>query len=90
MSLLEALCLKVPIVAHAVGGIPRALDGGKCGTLICRQVAREYAEAARKCIDGPNEIRQMVEYGDRLAETRYSAATNAREYRNLYLEITHR
>ena len=31
MILLEAMCLQIPIIAHAVGGIPHLLDQGRCG-----------------------------------------------------------
>ena len=34
MILLEAMATRVPIVAHAIGGIPNLLDYGKCGILV--------------------------------------------------------
>ena len=34
MILLEAMALKIPVLAHAVGGIPKLLDYGNCGILI--------------------------------------------------------
>ncbi len=44
LNLLEALCLKVPVVAHAVGGIPEVLGQGKYGCLVRQQAPPAYAQ----------------------------------------------
>ncbi|MEP1251190.1 glycosyltransferase [Marinobacter sp.] len=44
MTLLEALALEIPVVAHNTGGIPEVLDNGHCGWLVDRHEAEGYAD----------------------------------------------
>jgi glycosyltransferase involved in cell wall biosynthesis len=50
MSVLEALSLDVPVVAHAVGGISRVLENGRYGILVRNQRPAEYVEAIRSYV----------------------------------------
>ena len=45
MVLLEAMALRVPIIAHRTGGIPGLLDQGTCGILVDNQDPAAYARA---------------------------------------------
>jgi glycosyltransferase involved in cell wall biosynthesis len=56
MILLEAMCIKTPIIAHTVGGIPELLDHGKCGTLINTHTASAFAQTIIELIKKPGTI----------------------------------
>jgi glycosyltransferase involved in cell wall biosynthesis len=90
MNLLEALSLQVPIVAHAVGGIPQALDGGRCGTLVHHLHAGAYAEAALAYRDHRAVFIQKAKEGYALARARYSALANARAFKSIYAALRDR
>ena len=44
MILLEAMALQIPVIAHAVGGIPALLDQGSCGVLVREHHAAGYGD----------------------------------------------
>lgn len=87
MNLLEALSLEVPVVAHAVGGINGALDGGRGGTLVQRQQAEAYADAAQAYLRHRPIFLQKAKEGHALLRARYSAESNALAFKALYAEL---
>jgi glycosyltransferase involved in cell wall biosynthesis len=90
MNLLEALGLEVPIIAHAVGGIPQALDEGRCGTLVHRQQAQAYADAMQAYLPQRSTFIQKAKEGHARARARYSALANARAFKSLYAQLSGR
>jgi glycosyltransferase involved in cell wall biosynthesis len=85
-NLLEAMCLGIPVVAHAVGEIPRVLEYGKLGTLVKEQNPERYADAIAKCLSMPRPDRHISALFSRIND-HYSADRNAEQYLNLYHEI---
>ncbi|MDH5710703.1 MAG: glycosyltransferase [Gammaproteobacteria bacterium] len=87
MTLLEAMVLQTPIVAHAVGGIPVLLDHGKCGLLVENHSPEGYAQAIIKLTNEP-EFRSKMS-NDALARVidQYSSEQNAHAYRNQYMGL---
>lgn len=85
-NLLEAMCLGVPVVAHAVGEIPRVLEYGKLGILIENQDPGYYANALKECFSKSRPGRGPSDLFNRVKD-RYSADRNAVRYLNLYQEI---
>ena len=53
MVLLEAMSLKTPAIAHAVGGIPTVLNQGECGVLVSEHQPSSYADAIFQLIKSP-------------------------------------
>jgi glycosyltransferase involved in cell wall biosynthesis len=90
MVVLEALLLEVPVVASAVGGIPKLLGGGDFGTLVYTQDPAHYANAISRGLECVADVQQKARAGRRHTETKYSAATKALEYRNLYADLISR
>ena len=87
MTLLEAMALKVPVVAHAVGGIPVALDNGSCGWLVYEHHPQAYYQALRAALtDSTESARRAILAYDRVAAL-YSGSRVAQRYRTLYREI---
>lgn len=82
MTILEAIVLGTPIVAHAVGGLNDVLKGISQATLVTVHTANDYATSVE------NTLRKM-EFGNCQPETpaTISAATNATRMLNLYRVI---
>ena len=48
-TVLEALCLKLPVIASAVGGVPDLIVDGKNGLLVSAADVDQLADAMKKC-----------------------------------------
>ncbi len=88
MILLEAMCMKTPIIAHAVGGIPNLLENGVCGTLIQKHSVKFFAEAIVQLISQPTRYQQQTEQAFKRLTQHYSATQNANNYLDIYKKIT--
>ena len=87
MILLEAMSLQVPIIAHAVGGIPHLLENGRCGILIKNQTAEAFAQAILNLIKQPQEYRTLATRALNRVKNNYSAEHTANAYLHLYKKI---
>lgn len=83
MNLLEALGLRVPVVAHAVGAVPRVLDHGRGGTLVYGQDPSAYAAVAERYVSAPAGFLAKAQQGWQSSK-RYSAAASKSAYLDLY------
>jgi len=88
MVLLEAMCLKTPIIAHAVGGIPCLLNEGRCGILIHEHSAKAYAEAILKLLDQPERCQHLAQLAFERVNKEYSAISTATKYLSVYEKIS--
>lgn len=86
-NLLEAMCLGVPVVAHAVGEIPRVLDHGRLGILVETQEIDGYVDAIRKCFSPAVPAGVAAGLPAKRVQDRYSAMRNAERYFRLYHEV---
>lgn len=77
MVLLEAMALRVPIIAHNIGGIPSLLDHGTCGILIGSQDPADYARAVIRLKGNPELRLQLVDKAFARVTSKYSAKSNA-------------
>ena len=82
MISLEAAVLGVPIVAHAVGGLPEVVPEA---FLVRRHDACGYRDAILRALD-PNARSVALRWAAEIA-TRFSAQRNARKVRALYEEL---
>ncbi len=87
MILLEAMSLQVPIIAHAVGGIPPLLENGRCGILIKNQTAEAFSQAILNLIKQPQEYRTLATRALNRVKNNYSAEHTANAYLHLYKKI---
>ena len=88
MILLEAMCLKIPVIAHAVGGIPHLLNHGKCGILVDDHSPKAFAEAIINLITQPKQCQQLTRLAFERVTQKYSAKHTATAYLNVYKQIT--
>lgn len=84
MTLLEAMTLKIPIVAHAVGGIPAALEQGECGWLVHDHDVRTYYATLRQALSDSAEAKRRAARGYVRVNEHYSSARASQRYRDIY------
>lgn len=90
MILLEAMALQVPIIAHAVGGIPNLLDQGCCGVLVHKHNAEGYGEKLYQLLTNQSMCNNIQKNALAQATENYSAEKNARAYMKEYALISRR
>lgn len=88
MILLEAMCLKTAIIAHAVGGIPQLLDKGRCGTLVYQQTPEAFANAITELFAEPERFQKLSQQAFEHVQQKYSVQHTATAYLKVYNEIT--
>lgn len=87
MILLEAMCLQIPIIAHAVGGIPHLLDQGSCGTLVNTHSPKAFADAIISLIEQPEQHQRLAQLAFARVKQNYSARHTAIAYLSLYEQM---
>ena len=87
MTLLEAMALQIPIIAHAVGGIPRLLDFGKCGLLIDRHEPEAYADAIYQLLTYKELKTEITRRAHERVTMHFSAKQNADNYILQYRQL---
>lgn len=84
MNLLEAMALEIPIVAHAIGGIPAALENGAGGTLLNTLEPADYVETILAYRKAPDALRAKARRARTHVAQHYSSTVCAERYRHLY------
>jgi glycosyltransferase involved in cell wall biosynthesis len=83
MTVLEALALGVPVVAHEVGGLPEVLDGWERGALVRDHHASGYADAIQEVL----RRRDERDTGVNLLPLRFHISECASQYAQLYRSL---
>jgi glycosyltransferase involved in cell wall biosynthesis len=84
MVLLEAMALQVPVIAHAVGGMPHVLGCGKFGLLVREHTPDGYADALQHLAEHPEETAARARRARQHAQARYGIGTVAERYVAFY------
>jgi glycosyltransferase involved in cell wall biosynthesis len=87
MTLLEALALEIPVVAHEVGGIPEVLDNGSCGWLVRDHSERGYATAIFNLFQPEISTEQKLKSGWAHVYRNFGATANISAYTSVYYQI---
>jgi glycosyltransferase involved in cell wall biosynthesis len=82
MAVLEAMAAGVPVVASAVGGLPRL--GGDAVELVAPRRADTLAAGVRRVLDDPARRDALVSAGRGLVEQRFSSARMQSDYDSIY------
>jgi len=85
--LLEAMREGIPIVATCVGGIPEALDKGRCGTLVKPGNAEEMADAILRIHLSTDLQQNTCKAAQQRVRTEFSSETMAVAYQLLYQQL---
>jgi len=84
LALLEAMMVRRPIVASAVGEIPIALADGAAGLLVKPADPLALAAAAARLLTNVHEAEQLAEAAGRRAAAEYALPTMVERYAALY------
>ena len=87
MNLLEAMALSVPVVAHAVGGIPEVLGDGEYGTLVYRQEIQQYSSAVAAVLRDRTATAVKTGRAKEQVVRRYTSSIVAARYAQLYRSL---
>ena len=90
MALLEAMATGVPVVATAVGGVPKIVRDRDNGMLVPAQDAQGIAAALLQLLQNRAEAARLASNAKRTIIEKYSAATMARQYENIYAGLVQR
>ena len=83
MALLEAMAMRKPVVATAVGGVPDVLTDGIDGIMLPENGAG-LGEALLRLLRDPAFARQMARGGRRRVEPEFSSSRMAGRYEDVY------
>ena len=86
MILLEAMVLEIPVISHAVGGIPKVLDYGKCGILVNGSDPMDYVHAIIDLVTNHENRTHITSSALKRVANLYSAEENARSYCAVYMQ----
>ena len=84
---LEAMAMKVPVIATTVGGLPESIDNGKTGILVSPMDVDSLSTAIKYLIENPEARKEMGEAGRKRVEERFSIENNVRKTEELYSDI---
>ncbi|WP_297793887.1 glycosyltransferase [uncultured Marinobacter sp.] len=84
MTLLEALALEVPIVAHNTGGIPEVLSHGAGGWLVDDHSPTGYANALQELIDSPQTVTKKTQSGLETVQRLFDRTAQTEKYLEIY------
>jgi len=84
LAVMEYMAAGLPVVATAVGGVPRLVDHGRTGLLVPRRDPQALAEALERLLDDSALARDMGERGRRRQQREFSFETTLREVQALY------
>lgn len=89
VALLEAIAMKVPVVATNVGAVSELVINGRTGFVVPLRDADAIAEAALTLLETPREqLRAMVEAGRERVEAKFDIDAIALQQRQIYESLT--
>jgi L-malate glycosyltransferase len=87
MTLLEAMALRVAVVAHAVGGIPAVTRGDDLALLVHNHDAATYAQAIRQLMQDDGRRAQMVAQAYAHVRANYDVNQKSPAFLQLYRQL---
>ncbi|TCK71736.1 glycosyltransferase [Acidipila rosea] len=85
-SVLEALCLQLPVVATAVGGVPDLIVHNRNGLLVPPADAKQLGEAMQTVAASPS-LREKLRSGGAMTAEEYSPLTQRRKLLEVYERV---
>jgi peptidoglycan/xylan/chitin deacetylase (PgdA/CDA1 family) len=86
LALLEAMAVRVAVVATAVGGVPEVVRHRESGLLVPPDNPAALQQAIIELLRQPQERLQMAEAAGKRIRERFDLASMAQAYQRLYLE----
>ena len=85
--ILEALALRKPVVATAVGGVPEIIQDGVSGHLVRPGNPHDLAEKILFVLDNPSIMAKTAENGYQLLQEKFSLEAQTEKLQNLYRRL---
>jgi glycosyltransferase involved in cell wall biosynthesis len=89
LAVLEAMAAGVPVVATAVGEMPRLLEHGRLARLVPPGDPDALAEAMGELLDSPVLAREMAELAREYVQSAHEAASWTRQLEAIYARAVH-
>ena len=86
IAALEAMAMKLPVVASRIGGLEEVVEHERTGLLVPPSDAAALAEAILRLAENPEMRRNMGEAGRHRVEEKFSIESTIRRTEALYLE----
>ena len=85
--MLDAMAIRIPVVATRVGGIPEVIEEGDGGLLVNSRNPRQLADAIMKLGRDQSLRKKMGEAGLEKVQKQYSRETICTQYEKLYTKL---
>ncbi len=89
IAVMEAMSMRIPVVAPSVGGIPEIIDDGVSGILVKDRDPRQFAEAVERVTTNPRFRERIVEAAYRDVKERFHHPGTAQRYLEIYYGLVH-
>jgi O-antigen biosynthesis protein len=86
-NILEAMCVGLPVVATAVGGVPELVEDGTTGLLVPARDPARLGAALRSLARDPNRRKSMGEAAHARVSEKFSIQRSVRAYEAVYEEL---
>lgn len=83
-TLLEAMSMRVPVVASSAGGIPEVIDDGENGIIVHSNRPEDVTEAIKKLIDDPSLINKIGEKAREKIVSEFQLSNTINQLQSLY------
>lgn len=87
LTLLEAMSMKIPIIATNVGGNSEVIIDSQTGLLIKPESEYEIAEAIKKLVNNSEFAERLADNGYKLFKEKYTIEKHCEKLANLYLSM---
>jgi len=87
MSLLEAVNSKVPVIATAVGDIPKLLEHERSGLIVAQENPSMLAEQILQLLNNKPQAQAMAQVAFDRARKLYSSQAMSKRYLDVYAEV---
>ncbi|MBN1694073.1 glycosyltransferase family 4 protein [candidate division WOR-3 bacterium] len=90
LSILEAMSMKLPVIASRVGGVPEVVSDGKTGLLVNPGNPDEITDAVLKLLKNPKIRKEMGAKARKIAKKKFALEHCVREHEKLYKRLINR
>jgi glycosyltransferase involved in cell wall biosynthesis len=87
MVALEAMKTCTAVLTHPIGGLPRLLDGGRCGYLVASQQPALFVDAIATMLSDRQDMVIRTELARQRLLDHYSSSAMARRHSELYQRL---
>ena len=87
VAIMEAMAMKLPVIASNVGGIPELVEDGKSGILVEAADATAIADAVVRLINDTDYRRELGKRGRIIIEKKFSLEGEVKNWIELYTSI---